>query len=297
MRCPKCQYISFESSDRCRNCGYEFSLSVETEQIDVKIARDEPLSSRSRDGAYTALDTPLNPPSERGVGRPLAAADLPLFTDRVADDQAPLVTPPAVPRAPLSVRKAAPVRPRPQSPLPEELSLDLEIDDDNQPEGVAAFGVTPTSLPSIPEPSPPLQPAVASLVRRAVAGVIDVLILGSISAAVVVLTLRVCELTLEQWTMLPAVPMLAFLMLLCGGYFVLFTVAGGQTIGKMAAHIRVVNGPDVVPARVSFRTAAVRTVACLGSVLALGAGFLLAVMNEDRCAFHDRVADTRVVPA
>ena len=50
-------------------------------------------------------------------------------------------------------------------------------------------------------------------------------------------------------------------------------------------------GPRVVQDRV------VRTVACLGSVLALGAGFLLAVINEDRCAFHDRVADTRVVPA
>jgi hypothetical protein len=65
----------------------------------------------------------------------------------------------------------------------------------------------------------------------------------------------------------------------------------------MAAHIRVVNGQGEMPARLSFRTAVVRTVACLGSVLALGAGFLLAVMNEDRCAFHDRVADTRVVPA
>jgi uncharacterized RDD family membrane protein YckC len=293
MRCPKCQYISFESSDRCRNCGYEFSLSVETEQVDVKIARDEPASSRGRDGAYSALDTPLNPPSERGVGRSLAAADLPLFTDRVADDQAPLVTP-AVPRAPLSVRKAAPIRPRSQSPLPEELSLDLGVD---EADGLNAFGVPHASLPSVPEASPPLQPTVASLVRRAAAGVIDVLILGSISAAVVVLTLRVCELTLEQWRMLPPVPMLAFLMLLCGGYFVLFTAAGGQTIGKMAARIRVVNGADVTPARVSFRTAVVRTVACLGSVLALGAGFLLAVINEDRCAFHDRVADTRVVPA
>ena len=296
MRCPKCQYISFESSDRCRNCGYEFSLSVETEQIDVKIARDEPASSRGRDGAYSALDTPLNPPSERGVGRPLAAADLPLFTDRVPDDQAPLVTPPAVPRAPLSVRKGAPIRPRSQSPLPEELSLDLGVDDDQQ-QGLNAFGVPPASLAAMRDASVPLQPAVASLVRRAFAGVIDVLILGSISAAVVVLTLRVCELTLEQWRMLPPVPMLAFLMLLCGGYFVLFTAAGGQTIGKMAAHIRVVSGSDVTPARVSFRTAVVRTVACLGSVLALGAGFLLAVINEDRCAFHDRVADTRVVPA
>jgi uncharacterized RDD family membrane protein YckC len=224
------------------------------------------------------------------VGRALAAADLPLFTDRVADDQAPLVTPPAVPRAPLSVRKAAPVRPRVQEPVPEELSLDLDAED-NARLGPDAFGVPAAQPPASSEP------AVASLTRRAIAGTIDVLILGSISAAVVVLTLRVCELTLEQWRMLPAVPMLAFLMLLCGGYFVLFTAAGGQTIGKMAAHIRVVNGAGHGRARVSFRTAVIRTVACLGSVLALGAGFLLAVANEDRCAFHDRVADTRVVPA
>lgn len=296
MRCPKCQYISFESSDRCRNCGYEFSLSVETEQIDVKIGRDEPASSRGRDGTYSALDTPLNPPSERGVGRPLAAADLPLFIDRVADDQAPLVTPPAVPRAPLSVRKATPARPRSQSSTPEELSLDLDADEDDR-QGLNGFGAKAARPQTVPETSVPLQPAIASLVRRAIAGVIDVLILGSISAAVVVLTLRVCELTLDDWRMLPPVPMLAFLMLLCGGYFVLFTAAGGQTIGKMITHIRVVNGPNVTPARVSFRTAVVRTVACLGSVLALGAGFLLAVINEDRCAFHDRVADTRVVPA
>ena len=74
MRCPKCQYISFETGERCRNCGYEFSLVVDNDQIDidVKIARDEPASSRGRDGTFSALDTPLNPPSERGVGRSLA---------------------------------------------------------------------------------------------------------------------------------------------------------------------------------------------------------------------------------
>ena len=27
MKCPKCQYISFDSPDRCRNCGYDFSLA------------------------------------------------------------------------------------------------------------------------------------------------------------------------------------------------------------------------------------------------------------------------------
>ena len=27
MKCPKCDYLGFEASDRCRNCGYEFALA------------------------------------------------------------------------------------------------------------------------------------------------------------------------------------------------------------------------------------------------------------------------------
>ena len=27
MRCPKCQYVGFEPSPRCRNCGYDFAFS------------------------------------------------------------------------------------------------------------------------------------------------------------------------------------------------------------------------------------------------------------------------------
>jgi len=26
MKCPKCLYIGFETGDRCKNCGYDFSL-------------------------------------------------------------------------------------------------------------------------------------------------------------------------------------------------------------------------------------------------------------------------------
>src|SRR5678810_639629 len=26
MKCPKCHYLGFETGDRCRNCGYDFSL-------------------------------------------------------------------------------------------------------------------------------------------------------------------------------------------------------------------------------------------------------------------------------
>jgi uncharacterized RDD family membrane protein YckC len=256
MRCPKCQYITFDSDDRCRNCGYEFALSSSSadQPVDVRIARDEPESVRRGADAFSALDTPLTGASAApdraahapGARRGMTPADLPLFIESVADDQAPLVTPPTVPRAPLAVRQA------------------------------------PTSDH-------------AGVARRVGAGVIDVTILGSIAAGVVLLTLRVSQLTVEQWRVLPLAPMAAFLLLLCGGYFVLFTAAGGQTIGKMATGIRVVNAADNQPSRVSFRTAVVRTVSCLGSVLALGTGFLPVLFSGDRRAFHDRVAETRVV--
>jgi len=29
MKCPKCSYLGFETGDRCRNCGYDFSLFVD----------------------------------------------------------------------------------------------------------------------------------------------------------------------------------------------------------------------------------------------------------------------------
>ena len=301
MRCPKCQYISFDSGERCRNCGYEFSLAAADAPVDVNIARDEPSSGRVGETSFSALDTPLSIDHSRGdnagrqfgdARRPLTAADLPLFTDRVADDQAPLVTPPAVPRAPLSVRRTTPLRHRARSPLPKELSLDLADDpDDDADRALALHEAAPETVS--------LSPPVAGLVRRICAGLVDVALLGAIGAAVVFLTLRLCALTVAEWRTLPAAPLAAFLLLLCGGYFVLFTAAGGQTIGKMATRIRVVNVPEAAAGRlrVSFSTAVLRTVACLGSVAAAGTGFLPVLFSDDRRAFHDRVAETRVVPA
>ena len=302
MRCPKCQYISFDNGERCRNCGYEFSLTVDDPQVDVTIRREEPRSGRLQDVSLTALDTPISatpsPPRadtddgdrRSNARRPLTAADLPLFTDRVADDQAPLVSPSAVPRPPLSVRRANPAaRPRVRTQVPEELSLDLAADAEEREPGVPLV---------IEEPHATSGDA-ASVFRRAAAGLIDTIILGAIQIAVVYLTLRVSGLTLAEWRLLPLAPLIAFLLLLCGGYFILFTAAGGQTIGKMAARIRVVAAPsgERGDPRVSFQIAFVRAVASLGSVLALGAGFLPVIFSADRRAFHDRVAETRVVVA
>jgi uncharacterized RDD family membrane protein YckC len=284
MRCPKCQYITFDSGDRCRNCGYEFSLSVEDPPVDVKIRRDELPPGRAKEPSLAALDTPVETPARR----PLTLEDLPLFSDRFPDDQAPLVTPPAVPRPPLSVRRANPMQARARAPEPEEFSFDP----------------LPSEHDSLRTDAPIEGPSMAGdvaagVIRRVGAGIIDVTILGAIHAAVVYLTLRLCGLRPDEWQILPLPPLVAFLLLLSGGYFVLFTAAGGQTIGKMAAGIRVINAsedPDAPP-RVAFGTAAIRTVACLGSVLAAGAGFLPVLLTADRRAFHDRVAETRVVRA
>lgn len=301
MRCPKCQYIGFDSGDRCRNCGYEFALAAAEEPpLDVNIGREQPAPGRMHDLSLAAFDTPLAPldsPEDTGRSgrgetpgggrRPLTGSDLPLFIDRVADDQAPLVSPPAVPRPPLSVRRTNPGRVRDRSPLPEELSLDLDTGRD----ATDAADLRDTRHDE-------WAPRVASLPRRVGAGLIDLFVLGAIGAAVLFLTLHVSELTVDEWRVLPLAPLAAFLLLLCGGYVVLFTAAGGQTIGKMATRIRVVGmSEDGRSLSVSFGTAMVRAMACLGSVVALGAGFLPALISPDRRAFHDRIAETRVVPA
>ena len=98
---------------------------------------------------------------------------------------------------------------------------------------------------------------------------------------------------------LPPVPFAAFLLLLGGGYFVLFTAAGGQTIGKMAAGIKVVSvhGENAWSARVPLAASALRAVGYLVSLLPAGLGFLPALVGAERRAVHDRLADTRVVKA
>ena len=90
MRCPKCQYISFDSGERCRNCGYEFSLSP-VDDDDRSTCRSRPATKRSGRCATSAADSMRSAPN-----RPAASAS----------------TPPARPAAPAR-RRAARTRRRP----------------------------------------------------------------------------------------------------------------------------------------------------------------------------------------
>ncbi len=134
---------------------------------------------------------------------------------------------------------------------------------------------------------------------RLLAAILDAAILGSIGAAVLYFTLKLCGLQFSELAILPPVPFTTFLLLLGGGYFVLFTAAGGQTIGKMATGIKVVSmhGESPWSARVPLADSVLRAVGYLVSLLPAGLGFLPALFGAERRAVHDRLADTRVVKA
>jgi len=77
-----------------------------------------------------------------------------------------------------------------------------------------------------------------------------------------------------------------------GGYFAAFTAAGGQTIGKMALGLRVVDTRD---GPVGPGPAVLRALGCLVSVVSLGLGFLPALIGDGGRALEDRLADTHVI--
>jgi uncharacterized RDD family membrane protein YckC len=195
-------------------------------------------------------------------------------------------------RPPLSVRRTTPeiprVRPRRAQPSLTSDEGDLTFQADG--------GTGDPEHPRDTSRRPDLvsAPAPASSVARLGAAIIDVVLLGLISAAVLYLTLALAGLTWQEYEVLPLAPLVGFLAILNGGYLIVFIAAAGQTIGKMVTRVRVV-GDD--GRRVDIAGAVLRTVGCAVSVLTLGLGYLPAFVTADRRALHDRIAGTRVVRA
>jgi uncharacterized RDD family membrane protein YckC len=134
--------------------------------------------------------------------------------------------------------------------------------------------------------------AVASLGGRVLAGVLDWLLLLAADAVVVYFTLKICRLELAEFRVLPLAPLIAFFVLLNGGYLALLTAAGGQTLGKMAFGLRVVGpGEGSVP----MGTAIARALLFLLAALPAGAGLLPILFTSGRRGIHDVLAGTRVV--
>ena len=127
---------------------------------------------------------------------------------------------------------------------------------------------------------------------RLAAGLFDTVLLAFLDAVVIMLTLRIAGLDLQSLSVLPLGPLVGFLTLLNGSYVVILTLAGGQTFGKMAFGVRVV---DRAGRPVTTSVAVVRALGYLVSVLPLGLGLVLVFFDTQGRAVHDRLAGTRVL--
>ena len=380
MKCPKCGYLGFETTDRCRNCQYDFSLAPISSDPDLALQRKSDLAPdfelpalrrQNETLSATALDLDrlfgepdtAAPPRPDSSGRrdntagsggdvrtapvvsePIAApgaaqirevtpdpglARVPdLVLDRasetsfardeqmadatgslnpvderplqttlvgsndpsIADDALPFDEPPIVPpvaRPPLAVRRSTGELPRnrPRTTRPVRMApLDFETAADGRDEETEDQSV---DVSAVLRPSP-------SMAVRLAAGLIDLLLLAGIDAAVVYLTLRVTGLqnTVEDIRVLPPIPLVGFLAVIAFGYVSAFTIAGGQTIGKMILNLRVI-GDDGRP--VDAAGGMLRALGCMLIPVTLGLSYLPALFTSDHRALHDRFAGTRVV--
>lgn len=306
MKCPKCSYLGFETGDRCKNCGYDFSLlamaaDASDDEPDL-ILRADPQFEREGDRFFdaplttseaedsTSVDNAPDAPPPAPLWQIQDDSALPLFKrPGEEEDDEPLIKLPVAPRPPLAVRRAAEaprLRAVPRSVRPRQADPELEFAEEPAPRSIV------TTIPAAPSFRPSAFPA-SGAGRRLGAVFIDHVMLLGIDAAVVYFTLRMSGLYMNDWRLLPLAPVVAFLGLIKFGYFWAFTAAGGQTIGKMAMRIYVV--ADESDHRIDGTRALGRTAAGLLSFLTLGVGFLPALFGRDRRALHDRISCTRVV--
>ncbi len=200
----------------------------------------------------------------------------------------PRVSPDVPRRVPDQVPSARAIANRRLGPLDRDLLEDLqrfeqtELQAERDKLGVAARRVSPGTR--------------SGAVRRLGAAAADATLIGGLSVGTVGMTLRWCDLAWAQIGVLPPLPTAAFLLLIVFGYLLMFTAAGGQTLGKMLFGIRVVGASALGDAwePLSVRQVVYREVLALPSVLALGVGFAPALLGGGR-ALHDRLAHTRVV--
>ncbi|HET6896951.1 MAG TPA: RDD family protein [Vicinamibacteria bacterium] len=325
MSCPACGGNLPGGQERCPACGAHVAPLTEGALAPDPAARSRPeplreipgLKKRERTWKDEVRERMRDRKRKRGDG------DLPLFRDgddaeggdpEPASEDAVSEAPEPVPsRTPLAFMDARPAEVEDEDadlPLrPAELPLrapagtaapapELRLAAATEPTGVRSRSPEPAVEPADEwslgnEPAdaarPVERPAYSG--ERARAAALDVALLTVLWAIVVYFAGRAAHVELAG--LRPAWPYLAgylaFLGLTYAGYF---TGTTGQTLGKIAVGLRVVDAGGRPP---GYLRAFVR--AALGSVgvLAAGAGLIPMLVDPARRALHDRVLRTRVV--
>lgn len=125
---------------------------------------------------------------------------------------------------------------------------------------------------------------------RAVALVIDVLVLAIVEASFRLTARRLWGATVEDSAVLHSMTML-FTLIFAGVYVTVLHAGTGQTIGKLVvkAHVVLADGGPV-PVGVAL----LRFFAYFVSCVTFGFGYLMAGLRSDKRALHDLIAGTRV---
>ena len=266
----------------------------------------------------TAILPAPEPPAPAAPFRSAHTTEMPLFVKGIAEsdlkaeplpsvaDEEPIVPPT---RPPLAVRRTTQEPPRAQArtverrlgPLDHDLLEDLKrvereetarqreharmIVEDTRLRDEAPVGVEYLNEGDPVEPS-----------LRLAAAAIDVGVLGGIAAFVFWATLRLCNVTIDAVGWSALIPFITFIAVMDLSYLLMFTAAGGQTVGKMLMHIRVVGDDQALDEPVPMGRAAWRSLLMIVSVVTLGLGWLPAMFGRG-LTLHDRLAHTRVVRA
>jgi uncharacterized RDD family membrane protein YckC len=286
MKCPKCSYLGFDDLERCRNCGYDFSLIPTASLPELEIRKDDadinPLDDLALVDAAAEFEPVPAPGPTPGLSK------LPLFNGTSSDDL-PLITKASPPRAPLAVRRATPEVPRTRSDTPRSTMLDLS---DAAFRSERRFPAAARPRPAGWDDSDGEGAAVAGVFSRAGAAIIDLAVLAATDFIVVYFTMQICGLSLADFDVLPKGPLIAFLLVQNGGYLVAFT-AGGQTLGKMAMGIRVISTRETE--HVDMAHSLLRTALWVLLAIPAGLGFVTALFSRERRGLHDHFAGTRVI--
>ena len=134
MKCPKCNYLGFETGDRCKNCGYDFSLMSTAPAPLPDVTIDRPMEAHTPSTQFwlDQLDEALGKPVLDVPEKPHPVAPL---LDMPAPAELPRVmeidTPPA-PRASSTGAPSAVVPMRAEQALP-LFTPPTDDDEDDEP--------------------------------------------------------------------------------------------------------------------------------------------------------------------
>jgi uncharacterized RDD family membrane protein YckC len=315
VNCPVCTSAVPGGDERCPACGsmvapYVIGAAAPEPRPRVEPLREIPgLRKRERTWKDEVRERVRDRRTQREPG-----SELPLFPDV---DDVPLGTPesgapdetpaPRTPETrfdfrqddddlPLRPAEVPPELPSPDLPSPDFRSPSLShrpaldertvLDDDPAPEEDWSLGPASGSAENL---RPVERPARAG--ERAAAGLLDLLVLGALAFVVVYFSGRAARVPVSG--LLPVWPYLAgYLAFLGVIYAAYFTGATGQTIGKMAAGLRVVDASGAPP---SYPRALVRAILGSLGVAMLGGGLVPLLLDPARRALHDRALKTRVI--